>query len=132
MISLNNYATQAVQKLEEGKKAVSGQKEKAMAPAVMAQLKAFCKQDEEFAQAVVQGGTLAECMKKVATGVGGAISDLDAYKKAVQFYFPGAEVGMKLTLDLVGKAAETQEAEAPALMIHKEYALPELSLEDFF
>ena len=31
--------------------------------------------------------------------------DQEAYKKAVQFYFPGAEVRMQLTIDLIGKAA---------------------------
>ena len=36
-----------------------------MKGAVLAAVKDFCVQDEEFAQAVVQGGTFAECMKKV-------------------------------------------------------------------
>lgn len=105
MISMGNWAAQAVEKLDGEKKAVAGQKEKAMAGAVLAAIKDFCVQDAEFAQAVVQGGSFADCMKKVADGVGGSISDLDAYKKAVQFYFPGAEVKMQLTVDLIGKAA---------------------------
>ena len=112
MIPLNNWATEAVNKLKEGKKNVSGNKEKAMAPAVAAQLESFCRQDAEFAQAVVQGGTFSDCMKEVAKGVGNCISDLDAYKKAVQFYFPGAEVKMQLTIDLIGKAAAETEPEA--------------------
>ena len=112
MIPLNNWATEAINKLKEGKKNVSGNKEKAMAPAVAAQLESFCRQDAEFAQAVVQGGTFSDCMKEVAKGVGNCISDLDAYKKAVQFYFPGAEVKMQLTIDLIGKAAAETEPEA--------------------
>ena len=111
MIPLNNWATQALSKLKDGKKDVSGNKEKAMAPAVAAQLESFCRQDAEFAQAVVQGGTFADCMKKVAEGVGNCISDLDAYKKAVAFYFPGAKVHMKLTIDLIGDAAGETEPE---------------------
>lgn len=111
---LNTWADQAVQKLDGEQKGVSGQKERAMLSAVAAQLKSFCLQDEEFAQAVVQGGTLAECLKKVAAGTGNSISDLDAYKKAVQFYFPGAEVHMELTIDLIGKAAEKKPK--PALV----------------
>lgn len=115
MIPLNNWATQALNKLAEGKKNVSGNKEKAMAPAVAAQLESFCRQDAEFAQAVAQGGTFADCMKAVANGVGSSISDLDAYKKAVAFYFPGAKVHMKLTIDLIGKAAgETVPEATPA------------------
>lgn len=112
MIPLNNWATEAVNKLKEGKKNVSGNKEKAMVSAVAAQLESFCRQDAEFAQAVVQGGTLSDCMKEVAKGVGNCISDLDAYKKAVQFYFPGVEVKMQLTIDLIGKAAGETEPEA--------------------
>lgn len=124
MISLNNWAAQAFEKLDKEQKAVSGQKEKVMAGAVLAAIKDFCKQDEEFAQAVVQGGTFADCMKKVAAGVGNCISDLDAYKKAVQFYFPGAKVQMQLALDLIGDAAAPAEAPKVEQKI--------LSLEDFF
>lgn len=136
MISMNNWATQAIEKLDKGGKGISDRRGSIMAPAVAAQLKVFCRQDAEFAQAVVQGGSFADCMKKVASGVGNSISDLDAYKKAVQFYFPGAEVGMKLTLDLIGKAAEDHEEEAEPvsvpLRIHKEYEMPSLNLADFF
>lgn len=115
MISMENWATQAVNKLTEEKKSVAGQKEKVMAGAVFATLKDFCLQDEEFAQAIVQGGSFVDCMKKVANGVGNSISDLDAYKKAVQFYFPGAEVKMQLTIDLIGKArGEDAPNAAPA------------------
>ena len=112
MIQMNRWADEAISKLKEGKKKVTGQKEKVMAPAVAAQMESFCRQDAEFAQAVAQGGSFSECMTAVAKDVGNAISDLDAYKKAVQFYFPGAEVKMQLTIDLIGKAAVEQEPEA--------------------
>lgn len=126
MIPMENWAAQAVKKLEDEKKHVKGQKERAVKGAVIAAVKDFCVQDEEFAQAVVQGGTFEECMKKVAAGTGNAISDLDAYKKAVQFYFPGAEVRMQLTIDLIGKEAEETEpvAEQPKVI--------SLDLADFF
>ena len=125
MIAMDNWATKATEKLAAELKAVAGNKEKAMAPAVHAAIKDFCLQDEEFAQAVVQGGTFADCMKAVAKDVGNAISDLEAYKKAVQFYFPGAEVKMQLTIDLIGKAAGEEETVA---------AKPDmiLDLADFF
>lgn len=60
----------------------------------------FCRQDAEFAQAVMQGGTFDACMTAVAKGVGPSISDLDAYRRAVQFYFPGADIRMQMTVDL--------------------------------
>lgn len=125
MITMENWATQAVAKLEKEKGTVAGQKEKVMAGAVLAALKDFSVQDEEFAQAVVQGGTFADCMKAVAKGVGNSISDLDAYKKAVQFYFPGAKVKVQMSIDLIGDAANSgDEQKAQQNKI--------LSLEDFF
>ena len=105
MITMKNWASKAVKKLTDGKKAVSGQKQKAMASAVCAALKDFCLQNEEFAQAVVEGGSLADCMNAVESGVGNSISDLDAYKKAVNFFFAGARIKMQMTIDLIGNAA---------------------------
>lgn len=52
----------------------------------------FAEQNEEFAQAIVQGGSLKQCIEHCTKGIGGAISDLDFYGRAVQFYFPGAEI----------------------------------------
>jgi len=100
---MSGFYEQAKKKLEGG--AVStDRRASAMAPAVKEALLSFCGQDEEFAQAVVQGGSFKDCMDAVAKGVGVSISDLDAYKRAVQFYFPGAEIRYEMTVDLVGKA----------------------------
>ena len=130
---MTHWKTEAINKLEESKKNVSGQKEKAMSGAVLARLKDFCQQDEEFAQAVAQGGTFSDCMKKVAQGVGSSISDLEAYKKAVQFYFPGAEVHMQLTIDLIGKAAEAPKPTPVAVQPAEEKPkIISLNLFDFF
>ena len=131
MISMDNWATQAVNKLSQEKKAVAGNKEKAMAEAVYRAIEDFCLQDEEFAQAVVQGGSFVDCMKKVASGVGNSISDLDAYKKAIQFYFPGAEVKMQLTIDLIGKAAGETKNQAQPDPVAAQPAMI-LDLADFF
>lgn len=130
---MTHWKTEAINKLEEGKKNVSGQKEKAMAQEVMDQLKDFCRQDEEFAQAVAQGSSFSECMKKLAQGVRDSISDLEAYKRAVQFYFPGAEVRMQLTIDRIGKAAgkgDNTVAEKPA--VEEKSKIISLTLFDFF
>lgn len=45
----------------------------AMKGAVCEALELFCRQDGEFAQAVVQGGTFEDCMKAVAKNFGNAI-----------------------------------------------------------
>lgn len=114
MITFENWAEKAEKKLDEGKSKVVGQKEKAMASAVLEALKDFCRQDAEFAQAIVQGGSFADCMKAVAKGVGNSISDLDAYKRAVQFFFPGAKIKMQMTIDLIGDAADTATPGTPS------------------
>ena len=99
---------EAVNKLNAENKAFKGEaKASAMRSAVLEALCQFCHQDAEFTQAVVQSNkTFSDCMKAVAKGVGNSISDLEAYKKAVQFYFPGAEIKFHMTIDLIGKAAE--------------------------
>lgn len=72
----------------------------AMKWAVHDALAIFCLQDEEFAQAVLQGGSFSDCMAAVAKGVGSSISDVDAYRKAVQFYFPGADIRFQMSINL--------------------------------
>lgn len=101
------WAIEALNRLDkEAKEAKLSGKEQAMKGAVRTALEVFCRQDEEFAQAVAQGGSFADCMKAVAKGVGNAISDLDAYKKAVQFYFRGADVRFVMEIDLCPADAE--------------------------
>lgn len=131
MIKLNNWPTQAVKKLTDGKKDVKGQKAAAMAPAVYDTLKKFCQQEPEFAQAVVQGGSFAECMAAVAKGVGTAISDLEVYGKAVQFYFPGAKIHFQMDIDLVGDAANPETPVLPDPEPMQTATVLSLSLADF-
>lgn len=100
---MNEFLDQALNKLAE---TVNGQKENAMAPSVREALTDFCRQDAEFAQAVAQGGSFKDCMTAVAKGVGGGISDLEAYRKAVRFYFKGADIHFHMELDLCPAAEE--------------------------
>ena len=103
-----NWYEQAAARLNAGIKDVKGQKEGAMKQAVKDALLSFCDQDEEFAQAVVQGGSFSDCMTAVAKVVGSSISDLEAYEKAVRFYFPGARIRLSMTIDLIGDAAHEE------------------------
>lgn len=96
---------QAQNRLKEEYKEVKGTKESAMKGAVRDALLDFCRQNEEFAQAVVQGGSFKDCMTAVAKGVGSSISDLEAYRRAVSFYFDGAKVNFSMTIQL--EPAET-------------------------
>ena len=64
----------------------------------------------EHAQAVVQGGTFEDCMKSVAKSCGNGISDLEAFRRAVQFYFRGAEIRFHMTIDLCGSVRDDDDA----------------------
>lgn len=118
------YLTKALEVLDKGVSSVKGQKERAMAPAVAKQLEAFCRQDPEFAQAVAQGGSFADCMAAVAKGAGSSISDLDAYRKAVRFYFPGADIQVQMTIDLCPQANQSDVAQNRSGIV--------LNFSDFF
>ena len=128
---------EAVNKLNAENKAFKGEaKASAMRSAVLEALCQFCHQDAEFTQAVVQSNkTFSDCMKAVAKSVENSISDLEAYKKAVQFYFPGAEIKFHMTIDLIGKAAEgvqpiTMTANANTEQVKK--SVLDISLDDLF
>ena len=89
----------------------------AMKSAVLTALLDFTQQDEEFAQAVIDGGSFSDCMKAVAKGCGSSISDVEAYGKAVSFYFPGAKIRMKMTIDLIGDADKGADAAPEGLIL---------------
>ncbi len=98
-----NWKEQALDKLTEGAK--NGRYDKyaeIMKQGTLDALRDFCRQNSEFAQAVVQGGSFEDCMKAVTKNCRTGISDLEAYRRAVQFYFPGAEVRFRMELDLCG------------------------------
>ena len=100
MINLNPTVWQdkAIEKTTAERKEVKGQRESIMADSVLDMIHEFCIQSENFARAVAEGGTFAACMAAVAKGVGNSISDIDAYKKAVQFYLPGAEIQVQMQI----------------------------------
>ena len=115
----------AKKKLDEGAKASMDKYANAMKASVRDALTEFCYQDEEFAQAVVQGGSFADCMKAVAKCVkGNALSDLEAWGAAVRFYFPGAGIRCEMKINLCADV-EAAQAETPK-------AGPVIDLSDFF
>lgn len=100
----------------------------AMKNEVQKTLLEFCRQNGEFAQAVVQGGSFSECMKAVAKCVhGNSISDMEAYGAAVKFYFPGAGIDVKMSINLcaeVEQGSKTEKSDGDKGLI--------LDLSDFF
>lgn len=99
---------EAIDKIRKEQKEAKSldRKAQAMAGAVADKLCDFCQQDIEFSEAVVQGGSFTECMAAVVKGVGSSISDIEAYTKAVRFYFPGSRINVTMSIDLIGDAAE--------------------------
>lgn len=106
------------EKLKKESTEVSGNKEKAMLPAVKAALISFCKQESEFAQAILESKrSFKECMTAVAKDSGNCLSDLEAYRRAVEFYFPGADIEFKMVIDLcVSVKGEEKEPVSISLM----------------
>lgn len=124
----------AINKLTEENKKFKGNKyASAMRTEVLYTLIGFCKQDEELAQAVAQSDkTFSDCMEQVAKGVGNSISDIEAYRRAVNFYFPGATVNFVMKIDLIGAAAVEPIEMTSKPDSSKKKSVLELSLDDLF
>ena len=111
---MSEYRDQALKKIQaEYKSGKYDRYGQVMKADVLRQIEDFIEQDDEFAQAVVQGGTFEDCMKAVAKSCGQALSDVEAYRRAAAFYFPGAQVKMQLTIDLIGDVAKEPEPYTP-------------------
>lgn len=125
---MNEWYERAKSKLEAEKGSGSYDRyASAMKSLICEKLCIFCKQDSEFAQAVAQGGAFADCMKVVAKGCGSALSDEEAIRRAVRFYFPGAGVKFHMELNLCADV----EAEAATTVPTPSTAPKILNLEDF-
>lgn len=105
---MTTWYEQAEKRLKDGYDKINGWKEREMKSAVRDVLLEFCRQNEEFAQAVAQGGSFPDCMAAVAKGVGSSLSDLEAYRRAASFYFDGARVNFTMSIQLE-PAAEPQQ-----------------------
>lgn len=87
----------------------------------------FCRQNAEFARAICQTDKhLDGCLKAVAKGCGNGISDLDAFTRAVQFYFSGATISFKMLIDVGDGVLNESEPEKPEPKKPLEIALDNL------
>ncbi len=78
-----------------------GKRETEVKNAVLRTICKFCEQNAEFRQAIEQSGkSFADCLKATVKGAGASLEDLEVYKRAVAFYFPGADIKCTMTLDL--------------------------------
>ena len=107
-----NFYEEAQEKLRRELPGITGNRDGAIKTAVRDALLNFAGQDEEFAQAIVQGGSFQDCMKAVCKGITTSISDFEAYSRAAAFFFPGSKVRFEMHIDLIGEAAgDTRAAE---------------------
>ena len=104
---MNEFTQKALDKVKEDQK-ISDKHYGIIKDGVIAALESFIKQDDEFAQAVVQGGTMAEMFETVCKKISGkqGVSDLEVYQSAVEFFFPGAKIEFHMTIDLCGSVRE--------------------------
>lgn len=111
---MNEWYEQAAKKLAAEKNTGSYDRyASAMKKLVCEKMIFFSQQDAEFAQAVVQGGTFSDCMKAVAKNCGNVISDEEAIRRAVRFYFPGADVRFHMTINLCADVEAEAATAAP-------------------
>ena len=92
----------AVKKLSDTaqKKGCSNNKASVMYSHIVKALKNFCEQNVEFAEAVLQSNkTVGECADSIGRSINGSsISDIEVYRKAAEFYFPGCVVEFEMKL----------------------------------
>ena len=112
---------------EDGMKS---QKAKAVYSAVRDALLSFCEQNKEFADAVLQSDkTLGACCEKIMEKSGHAISDIEVYARAVEFYFPGAVIETKMTVYM--SSFERDAARGGDVKSQAPLKVCDLRLEDF-
>ena len=114
----------AIEKLKSGEKDFKGDmKANFMKHSVCEALISFCKQNAEFARAVAESDkTFDGAMKEVVKAVKrNAISDIEAYRAAVSYFFPGAVVDFVMQIRMseyedpapITEAVKTESEQKP-------------------
>ena len=112
---MNEFLNEALEKIDKGEKERLDKYGEVMKADVAKALREFCRQDAEFAQAVAQGGSFADCMKAVSKGVkNNGISDMKAFGLAVEFFFPGAGIDVKMSINLCASVEDERAGQCPA------------------
>ena len=100
----------------ELKNAKLGRHETEVKNAVLRTICKFCEQNAEFKQAIEQSDkSFANCLKATVKGAGTSLEDLEVYKRAVAFYFPGADI--KCTMGSATKLPQMQTAASYSLTL---------------
>ena len=82
---------------------------------IISELINFCNQSEVFAEAVCNDDRhLKACMETVLKDIGCSISDIEAYRRAVAYYFETADISFEMTLHLNSE----EKAQKSALVLN--------------
>ncbi|MFR6093452.1 MAG: hypothetical protein ACLUIR_09235 [Faecalibacterium prausnitzii] len=111
-----DWRAKAKEKLEAEDKLFKGGRAAASVQSyVLRALLNFADQEPRFAEVVCNTErTFSECCAAVVHNAGEVLSDLEAYRKAVQFYFPNAEISFSMNINLTGTPPTEEEMRAPA------------------
>lgn len=111
-----DWRAKAKEKLEAEDKMFKGGRAAASVQSyVLRALLNFADQEPRFAEVVCNTErTFSECCAAVVHNAGEVLSDLEAYRKAVQFYFPNAEISFSMNINLTGTPPTEEEMRASA------------------
>lgn len=103
---MNENYTTALRMIDEGEKEKPKNRYAQVLKRPVARALASFVEDSEFADAVVAKGDtgFSECLEAVTKGIGTSISDIEVYRRAANFYFPGCGVRFKMEIDLTAGA----------------------------
>lgn len=120
----------AIQKLKKEYQAAKGDKYGSVVKKPLLDVLCdFCRQDAEFAQAVYQGGSFEDALAAAVKGAQNHTPDIQIYRQAVQFYFPGSDIQLTMKINLCA-SAEDKEPETPERLTTDKPSIS-LDLSDF-
>lgn len=78
----------------------------------------LCNKSEAFEKVIVESDkTLNECLEEITKGLGQSISDIELYRRAVQFYCPDADIHFDMRIEMPNEKASPSIVE-PAHIIN--------------
>lgn len=104
------FGNLACEKLSKEAKDSKG-KYPSVSDGVLTALKHFCQQSEEFAKTIYESDKLfKDCISAVLKNHGNCLSDIEAYRRAVCFYFEKADVSFEMQIHLPQEDKKTSSA----------------------
>ncbi len=72
----------------------------------------LCNQSDTFENVIAESGkTLNDCLLEITKGIGTSISDIELYRRAVQFYCPNANIYFDMRIEMPNEETKSGTAE---------------------